>query len=187
MDQTSFQNGFICGMASKGLIRSGELYQPIIYNDEGVYDYFYIDFRRAIEPFSLGMWNESIVVNDSVQLSVTQTAEVSLGIYKIYCDIRDKIHGITVLNKKTSRLRFASTGERVPVFSTHMFIEGQTAYIDGAYVYNKADLQLPEFNSVTDSTGCSLWTALDMGSSYESISLAHPTFAAADTVQIILI
>lgn len=71
MDQISYQNGFVCGMATKGLVRSGQLYQPIIYNDTGVYDYFYIDFRRALEPFSLGMWNESIVVHDSVQLEVS--------------------------------------------------------------------------------------------------------------------
>ena len=71
MDQISYQNGFICGMATKGLIRSGQLYQPVIWNDEGVYDYFYIDFRRALEPFSLGMWNESIVVHDNEQLTVT--------------------------------------------------------------------------------------------------------------------
>ena len=31
-----FQNGFICGMATKGLIKSGVQYEPIIYNDEGL-------------------------------------------------------------------------------------------------------------------------------------------------------
>ena len=53
-----FQNGFLCGMATKGLTRSGEYYKPDIWNDEGVYTHFYIDFRREVAPFSTGMWNE---------------------------------------------------------------------------------------------------------------------------------
>ena len=183
MDQISYQNGFICGMATKGLVRSGQPYQPIIYNDESVYDYFYIDFRRAIEPFSLGMWNESIVVHDSEQLTVTQTAEVSLGIYKIYCDIRNKIHGITVLNKKTSRLRFASTGERVPVFSIHMFIEGQPAYVDGGYVYEPINLQSHTFDA-TETLENLLWTAIDAGSFYESVYFEQASFTPIDTITI---
>ena len=72
--EIDFQNGFICGMATKGLIRSGELYRPIIWNDEGVYTHFYIDFRRATQPFSTGMWNESIVVHDSVQIMATDVS-----------------------------------------------------------------------------------------------------------------
>lgn len=135
MSDIDFQNGFICGMATKGLVRSGQLYQPLIWNDDGVYDYFYIDFRRAMEPFSLGMFDESIIVHDSVQLAVTAIVPVYTGIYKLYCNISSKKNGITVLNKKTSLLQFAS-GERLPVFSTHMYILGQDSYLKAAYVYD---------------------------------------------------
>jgi len=135
MDKVSFQNGFICGMATKGLVRSGELYKPLISNDSGFYTYFYIDFRRGMQAFSTGMFNESVVVHDSIQLAVTDIKYVSVGKYKIYCDIANRTHGITVLNKKTSRLKFSS-GEQLPVFSTHMYIAGQDAYIDGGYAYD---------------------------------------------------
>lgn len=134
MSEIDFQNGFVCGMATKGLVRSGELYKPAIWNDEGIYNYFYIDFRRAMEDFSTGMWNESVVVHDSVQLSVLKVRHYSGYIYKVYCDIADRLRGITVMNKKTSLLRFA-TGERVPGFSTHMFIAGQDMMDSFGYMY----------------------------------------------------
>lgn len=186
MDQISYQNGFICGMATKGLVRSGQLYQPIIYNDAGVYDYFYIDFRRALEPFSLGMWNESIVIHDSVQLSVSQVIEVSFGVYKVYCDFRNKIHGITVLNKKTGRLRFASTGERVPVFSTHMFIEGQDKYIDGGYIYDKCNYYLEIASNSTENQTVLMCGSVAMSAPYDQVQIALPLVTAADSTSIIL-
>ena len=55
MDSVSFQNGFVCGIATKGLVKSGALYEPTIWNDSGIYNYFYIDFRRTMQAFSLGM------------------------------------------------------------------------------------------------------------------------------------
>ena len=185
MDQVSFQNGFICGMASKGLIRSGELYKPAIYNDSGVYTYFYIDFRRMVQAFSLGMFNESIIVYDSQQVSVSRIEQTGTTIYKVYCDLTNKIHGITVLNKKTSRLRFA-TDEILPVFSVHMFIEGQSAFIDGAYVYDKSNLQTPQFTSVSEKTDNVLWASSNCSSPYESVSLAQVPFTASETLKITL-
>ncbi len=185
MDQVSFQNGFICGMSAKGLVRSGELYKPTIYNDSGIYSYFYIDFRRTVQAFSLGMFNESVIVYDSQQVSVTRIEQTGTTVFKVYCDITNKIHGITVLNKKTTRLRFA-TGELMPVFSVHMFIDGQSAYIDGAYVYNTASLQLPNFNGVSEGTSNSMWTAVDAGSSSESISLTQVTFKPSESFKITL-
>lgn len=134
MSTIDFRNGFVCGMATRGLVRSGELYKPDIYNDDGVYSFFYIDFRRSMSEFSIGMFNESIVVYDSVQIAVTAISRVSANVYKIYGDISNRNHGITVLNKKTSRLRFLN-GERLPAFSTHMFVSGQAPYIDGGYLY----------------------------------------------------
>ena len=53
MDSISFQNGFVCGLATKGLVKSGAIYEPEAYNDAGVYNFFYIDFKRVMEPFSI--------------------------------------------------------------------------------------------------------------------------------------
>ena len=138
MSNIDFQNGFICGMASKGLTRSGEYYKPIIWNDSGEYSCFYIDFKKSMEFFTLGMFNESIIVHDSEQLVVTGIEYISPSVYKITCDIRDKVRGITILNKKTSLLAF-SGGEILPVFSVHIFIEGQDKYARLKYIYDKCD------------------------------------------------
>ena len=155
MSDIDFQNGFICGMATKGLTRSGELYEPNCYNDSGVYTYFYIDFRHAMEDFSVGMFNESIIVFDSVQLTVTQIDFVSTGLYKIWCtDLSPRIHGVTVLNKITSRLKYA-TGGKLPAFSTHFWVAGVDVYNDICYVYDKAP-NIVSFGEVTESSSFTL-------------------------------
>lgn len=186
MDKVSFQNGFICGMATKGLVRSGELYKPLIYNDSGVYTYFYLDFRRAMQEFSIGMFNESIVVHDSTQLSVTQITYVSSGVYKIWCDISGRAHGITVLNKKTSRLRFAS-GEQLPVFSVHMFIEGQDSYIDGGYIYESGTFDTGIHGDVVETIDdLDLWTAIDAGSISENTTFGFSFGTITETTSVTL-
>ena len=183
MSDIDFQNGFICGMATKGLTRSGQLYKPLIWNDEGVYTYFYIDFRRGVEDFSTGMWNESVVIHDSEQIKATAVQFVSTGIYKIFCDITDRPHGITVLNKKVSRLQF-STGERLPVFSIHMFILGQPQYLDAGYVYDKyiyenLDCELEETVSAT------FWDSNSYEYS-ETIDYPEETFTVSETASVVL-
>jgi len=63
-----FQNGYICGMATKGLVKTGDPYEPKVWNDSGEYSYFYIDFKQSLSDFSMGMLTESIIVHDSVQI-----------------------------------------------------------------------------------------------------------------------
>lgn len=88
-----------------------------------------------MEPFSVGMFNESIIVFDSVQISVGQVDYVSVGVYKIWADISSKYHGITVLNKATSRMKF-NNSQKLPVFSVHFFVSGITQYDDLCYQYD---------------------------------------------------
>ena len=64
-----------------------------------------------------------------------------------------------------------------------MFIEGQSAFIDGAYVYDPINLQLPNFN-VSETMENLLWTAYDAGSFYESASLVQVSFTPMETVTI---
>ena len=56
-------------------VLSGAVYEPVVYNDEGVYSYFYIDFLKAVAPFSLGMWNESIIIHDGAQVPVSNVEQ----------------------------------------------------------------------------------------------------------------
>ena len=75
MDSISFQNGFVCGIATKGLVKSGAAYEPVAYNDAGVYDFFYLDFKRVMEPFSIGQFDESVIVSGTAILSVTDVQQ----------------------------------------------------------------------------------------------------------------
>ena len=66
---------FVCGIATKGLVKSGAVYEPVAYNDAGVYNFFYLDFRRVLEPFSIGQFNESIIVSGASVLNVTDVQQ----------------------------------------------------------------------------------------------------------------
>jgi hypothetical protein len=150
MSDIDFQNGFICGMATKGLVRSGELYKPVCWNDSGVYDFFYINFKRGLSTFSLGMFNESIVVYDSEAVPVTGIEYVSNGLYKVYCDISNKTRGVTVINKKSTLLT-TSNGYTLPVFSVIFYVEGLDTYIRRAYAYEKVELRCTDEVTILDN------------------------------------
>ena len=75
MDSISFQNGFVCGLATKGLVKSGAVYEPVAYNDAGVYGFFYLDFKRVMAPFSIGQFNESVIVSGASVLNVTDVQQ----------------------------------------------------------------------------------------------------------------
>lgn len=186
MSNIDFQNGFVCGMATKGLVRSGQLYQPLVWNDSGVYSYFYIDFRRAMESFSTGMFNESIIVHDSEQLSVTGVTYVSTGVYKIQCDISGRNHGIAVVNKKTSLLAFA-TKEQLPVFSVHFYVAGIDAYERFKYLYDDADF--PDLAaSITENASAALtsWITEDTISESEDFTNRFASATVTEAVSITL-
>lgn len=182
MSSIDFQNGFICGMATKGLVRSGNLYNPTCWNDEGVFDYFYIDFKRGLENFSLGMFNESIIVHDTEQLRVAGVEYVSYGVYKVYCNIADKMNGITVVNKKSTLLTTTS-GSLLPVFSVHFYVSGVATYIRKAYVYEKAMLSDFALLSAIDGPNVGFWTSPETLIS-ESTMIPLVTYTTAETVSI---
>lgn len=140
MDRISYQNGFICGLAAKGLTHSGQLYQPVIYNDDGQNSYLYMDFRRAMQSFSMGQLSESLIIYDNAPIGITGFEKVTETIYKIFAALDRHPHGITVINKSASRLRFAN-GDVLPPFSVHAFITGQTSYIDGGYYYERLQFE----------------------------------------------
>ena len=137
-----FQNGFLCGMATKGMLRTENQYEPKIWNDSGVFTYFYVDFKRSLEEFSLGMLRESIVLHDSIQFEIKNFEYSAPGIYKVYCDLSDKTKGVTLINKAASLLNFAS-GRKVPPFSTMFYVAGLGSMVRKAYAYETTPLKAP--------------------------------------------
>ena len=182
-ESIDFQNGFVCGMATKGLIKTGAAYEPTCWNDEGEYSYFYIDFHRALDPFSMGMFAESIIVFDSQQLAATGVEKVSSGVYKVYCNINDMLHGVTVMNKKTSLLTF-KTGSKVSPFSVHFYVLGQASYTIKGYVYDPGEGDLSTMiDSAVDDWLCTfpVYTeVVDLTDSGEYFN----TVSASDTLDI---
>jgi len=164
-----FQNGFICGMATKGLIKSGIQYKPIIYNDEGVYSYFYIDFKRAVQPISFGMLTDNIIVYATAELPITRVDRLSSSLYKVYCNISNKPDGVIIIHKTPSALYFAD-GEQVPSFSVHFFVSGQPRNERLKYLYEIATVPEVFALSGTDSTLVSVYANTPMSIS-ETVTL----------------
>ena len=152
------------------VVHVGTEYIPTIWNDSEVYTYFYIDFLSPLQEFTFGMFSESIIVYDSVQISVTAVEKVSASVCKVYANIANLPHGVTVINKKTSKLKFSS-GENVPSFSIHMFIAGQVAYIDGGYYCEKSAYDMDGV-AANENNAFDFYSAIDGGSVVETATFA---------------
>lgn len=172
MSDIDFQNGFACGMATKGLVRSGELYKPICWNDPGIYSYFYMSFKRALSPFSPGMFSESILLYDSGQLTINKIEFVSTGVYKVYCDISNCVLGVNIINKKSTLLSFTS-GEALPVFSLTFFVDGLPVYLRVKYAYDAVDFDYGMDLVITQDVDAS-FGSFDVDPVYESTDYNNP-------------
>lgn len=180
-----FQNGFICGMATKGLIKSGVQYEPIIYNDEGVYSYFYIDFKRAVQPISFGMLTDSIVAYTTAELSITRVDRLSSSLYKVYCDISSKPNGVTIIHKTPTALYFAD-GKQVPSFSVHFFVSGQPRNENLKYIYEIATVPEVFTLSSTESALVSVYANTPMSISETVTLLPIEALTGTETVSVVV-
>jgi len=168
-----FQNGFIVGMATRGITRSGLMYAPVCWNDSGIFSHFYIDFKKPVADFSTGMLSESVIVHDSVQLVITGQERVSTSVFKIFVDISNRLFGITVLNKLTSHLKFA-TGEKVPPFSVHFFVSGIVPYDRLPYMFDSVAYDFPITRVEESSISIALPTPITAGPFIESATWENP-------------
>lgn len=185
MSDIEFQNGFICGMATKGLIKSGVQYEPIIYNDEGIYGYFYIDFKRAVEPISFGMLTDSIVAYTTVKLSITRVDRLSPSLYKVYCDISGKPNGVTIIHKIPTTLYFVD-GKQVPSFSVHFFVRGQAENLNVKYVYEIANVPSVSELSGTESALVSVYENIGVPITESVTLLPIEALTGVETVSVVL-
>lgn len=185
MDRISFQNGFICGMATKGLTRTGNQYEPILWNDESIYSYFYIDFKRTMAPFSLGMLTESIIVYGDTQIPITGFAHVSGSIYKIFCDISSRPKGVLVFNRKSTLLTYLS-GEKLPVFSTLFYVAGQVPQESLDYTYDMSNFN-GYTGTATESHSFSLYELVDTALSDSSTYVGWKASLATENASLVLV
>lgn len=186
MSDIDFQNGFLCGLATKGLIKTGSQYEPILWNDEGIYSYFYIDFKRAIAPFSLGMLTESIIVYGDVQIPITGFEKVSSSVYKIFCDISNKPKGVLVFNRRSTLLTYTN-GQKLPVFSTLFFVLGQDSFESLDYAYDMSNFIEYKNNSATEIYGFNLIEVVETTLSDSSIFIGYKGNSATENISLTLI
>lgn len=187
MSDIDFQNGFLCGLAMKGLIKTGSQYEPNIWNDSGIYTYFYIDFKRALAPFSLGMLTESIIVYGDTQIPITGFEHVSGSVYKIFCNISNKAKGVLVFNRKSTLLTYTN-GEKLPVFSTLFYVAGQVPYEALEYAYDTSEFQSISINSATDTESLSSYSITEIESPFDTTSYTIPyeDYAVIETASVVL-
>lgn len=185
MSDIEFQNGFICGMATKGLIKSGIQYEPIIYNDEGIYSYFYIDFKRAVEPISFGMMVESIVIYTTAEKIITRVDRLSSSLYKVYCNISNELNGVTVMHKAESVLYFADN-KQIPPFSVHFFVKGQAENLNVKYIYEIVNVPSVSELSGTESALVSIYENISMPISESVELLPIEALTGTETVSVVL-
>ena len=148
-------------------------YAPLIWNDTGKYNYFYIDFKKTLAPFSMGMFIESSLVYGTAPITVTALEKVNTTTYKVYANITGLLHGVTVMSKSPTRLKLAS-GKELPAFSTFAFITGVSSYIDGGYFYEITQrVEVSSFASAIIDTliELSLHPSSTITPVYESISI----------------
>lgn len=122
-------------------------YAPIIWNDTGHYDYFYIDFKKTLVPFSMGMFVESILVYGTTTIPITGMEKINATTCKVYANISELIHGLLVMSKSPTRLKLSS-GKELPAFSSFMFVSGVSSYLDTGYNYETLDM----YNAYTHNT-----------------------------------
>lgn len=170
-----FQNGLIVGLATRGLIKSGRTYEPLVYIDQGQYSYFYVDFKKALQPFSLGILVESInVYSNNGALNLLFFERVSPSIVRIYCNLPQN-QRIVVEGRNDGYLTFV-TGEKVPQFFVNFFTGVEIPTFKPAYVYETIKVVADDFHETI------------LSAARDDLSFVfNPTFsqhAAKDTVNI---
>lgn len=197
MSDTDFQNGFVCGLATKGLGMGSATYEPKIWNDDGVFTYIYVDFKQGIEDFSQGMFNESCVVSNAMALAVTDVERVSESVFKIYVNISDAFFGATLTNKVNSLLTVARDKSVLKPFSVHCDVAGLTNNLRLKYLYDKMTYNnatgnfIESINEIFTDENIEMWTTVDVESVSESYfglknDIAGLISSTNETVSIVL-
>lgn len=140
------------GMAIGGKFNLSSVagYKPLVWNDEGEYSYFYMNFQKPLADFSPAQFMECVMVQGASKLlEVTDAIKISDMVVKVYCNIDGQSSGIQVYGKASSWLMFAN-GRSVPEFTVMFVVAGLPTTISLAYVYDST-LVKPTVGSVVES------------------------------------
>ena len=135
----------IGGQWNLGEVKAGDVVE--CWNDEGVYDYFYMKFKKAVKEFSFGQFSNTVkvysVTNDKY-LVVTATERMSGTQFKVSCDISGETSGIIVIGLPTAYLQYES-GSSVPKFISAFYASGLEKIYNIAYAWDSVMLISGEY------------------------------------------
>lgn len=138
---------FAAGLAIGGQWNLGEVKVGDVvecWNDEGVYDYFYMKFKKAVKEFSYGQFKNTVkvysIANDSY-IPITGVTRISGTQFKVNCNISGENSGVIVLGLPTAYLQYES-GSAVPKFISTFYVSGIETMRTYAYVWDKANTKI---------------------------------------------
>jgi len=184
MSNLDFQNGLIVGLATAGLVRSGQAYEPEVYMDEGDFTGFYINFRRAVSEFSYGMLIESIkLYYQNGVINIVGFTRISNGVIRINCTLPQQEY-VVVENRKDGYLTFTN-GSKVPPFFVEFFAGTPELMIKPAYVYEPTNFDTDTFHpSVSDVSSINLNSYLYLDQTKDSVVMDGHSFIVNDFLTI---
>ena len=139
-DQNSFLQGIAVGKSLRGWSSGYGTATPKCWNDEGNYDYFYIDYLLPLSGLTLAMFHLSTrIMCNTGELEATDIEAVDSSTYKIYCPISKATNGwIAVTGYNSSWVKYDS-GLSVPEYSSIFWLDGKSTYTPG-FLDDEADL-----------------------------------------------
>lgn len=131
-DQNSFLQGIAVGKSLKGWSSGYGTATPKCWNDEGVYDYFYIDYLIPLSGLTLSMFHLSTrIMYDAGELEATDIEAIDSSTYKVYCPLAKATNGwIAVTGYNSSWVKYDS-GLSVPEYSSILWLDGKISYTPG--------------------------------------------------------
>lgn len=146
-------------------------YMPAVWNDPGIYDYFYIDYKRAVGTFSYGRFrNSSALVGTTGELIPSNAEQVSPRVYKIHCDISQELQ-VRIFSNEGRGLVFAD-GEPVPGFGVSFWVD-EAAPHELPYIYDSGKLEVETFNA-PEGLAISVFGMHPIGGMMDTAALPEP-------------
>lgn len=156
---------------------------PAAYNTEGIYDYFYLVFQKDIQPFSVGQFNDSVLMIGSKILTATKVEQVNSNTYRIYVNLSNENLGIVLGSRQNTSLMYTNN-TLVPIFSTILIVEGLDVPIT-KYIFETTTLS-KNFNTKDNGDAFLSPSIIDKNIYKDICNLITTKFSATDKAEITL-
>lgn len=164
-------------------IATGEIeYTPRIYNTEGVYSYLFIDFLRPVKSFSVGQFNDSVIMYGNTELKATAIERVSVNTYKIYVNMMSQNTGIAVAANAKNSLTFVD-GDGVGYFSAVFEVDGLSIPLS-KYIYEGK--QIPNNYLHASESAAAALLQNDTFTYADTAAQPEHTFAGSDSASVLI-